>query len=55
MQECCIRFIMFHKFSQIKRNESRQSSQLSATFRLKLDCSTIQDKHHLIPLTELKQ
>ena len=27
MQEFCIRFIMFYRFSQIKRNDSRQSSQ----------------------------
>ena len=27
MQEYCIRFIMSYKFSQIKRNDSRQSSQ----------------------------
>ena len=48
MQECCNRFVMFYKFTQIRRNGSPQSSQLYVTFRLKLDCPTIQDKHHLI-------
>ena len=47
MQECCIRFIMFHKFSQIRRNNSQQSSQLEVTTPLKLDCPATQDKHHL--------
>ena len=28
MQECCIRFIMSYKFSQIKKNYNGQSSQL---------------------------
>ena len=28
MQECCIRFIMFYKFSRIRRKVSQQSSQL---------------------------
>ena len=50
MQECCIRFIMIHKFSQIGRNKSGQSSQLYVRFRLKLDCPAIQDKYHLINL-----
>ena len=27
MQESCIQFIMFYKFNQIRRNNSRQSSQ----------------------------
>ena len=27
MQECCIRFIMFGKFSPVRRNNSRQSIQ----------------------------
>ena len=52
-QECCIRFIMFHKFSQ--GNKSRQSSHISVTFRLKLDCLTIQDKDHLIHLRSKSQ
>ena len=50
MEECCIRFIMFHKFSQIRKNKNGQSSQLSVTFRLKLDCPAIQDKYHLVHL-----
>ena len=44
MHEGCIEFIMFSNFSQIKRNNDRQSNQLSVTFRLKLDCPSIQDK-----------
>ena len=35
MQEYCIRFIILHKFSQIRRNKGRQSSHLQVTFRLK--------------------
>ena len=50
MQECSIQFIMFHKFSQIRRNKSQQSNQLELAFRLKLDCPTIQQKHLLIHL-----
>ena len=26
--KCCIQFIMFYKFSQVRRNDSRQTSQL---------------------------
>ena len=32
---------MFYKFSQIRRNDSQQSSQFYDTFWLKLDCSAV--------------
>ena len=47
---------IFYKFSQIRRNDSSQSSQLKLTFCLKLDCAAIQDKHHTFKvITELKK
>ena len=50
MQESSIRFNMFHEFSEIRRNNSRQSCQPEATFRRKLDSPAVEDKHHLIYL-----
>ena len=50
MQECFIRFIMFYKFSQKRRNDSQQFSQLEVTFHLKLDRPAKRDKYHLIHL-----
>ena len=43
-----IHFIMFYKFSQIRTNDGRKFSQLQVTFCVKLECFTIQEKHHLI-------
>ena len=42
--------MLFHKFRQIRRNESRQSIQLYVTFHVKLYCSTIQEKNDMIHL-----
>ena len=50
MQKCCIRFIRLHKFSQIRRNDIRQSALPCVTFNLNLDCGAIQNKYHLIRL-----
>ena len=50
MQECFIRLIVFHKFSQIKRNKSQQSRQLYVKFHLKLNCPAVEEKNHLIQI-----
>ena len=43
-----IRFITDYKFNQIRRNDDRQSCQLSVTFRGKMDCAATLEKRHLI-------
>ena len=48
MPECCVGFIMFYKFSQIRKNDDRQSGQLQVTFRPKQDFAAIQDNNFLI-------
>ena len=52
MQECCIRFSIFYKFSQIRRNDNWQSGQLKVTFHLKPDYAAVEDINHMIRLDQ---